>query len=158
MKNDDQIGGLIWLILGIGLSLTSVNLKIGRFHNPGPGFLPFLSGLLLTIFGLVLFLARGFGQSRTGGMAEGKTVSIAKAPKRFSIPIFTLLILLIYILLLEPLGFLLATFFFLFCLFKFVEPKKWLVPFVLSLISVILSHLVFSVWLRCQFPRGILGF
>jgi hypothetical protein len=56
------------------------------------------------------------------------------------------------------LGFLLATFFFLFALFKFVEPKKWLMPFSLSLTSVILSHLVFNVWLRCQFPRGILRF
>jgi len=158
MKKDDQIGGLIWLVLGIGLSLTSFQLRIGGFHNPGPGFLPFIAGVLLTISGLVLFLSRGSGESGAGGVTEGKKAFITKVSRRFSIPFFTLLILLVYILLLEPLGFLLATFFFLFCLFKFVEPRKWVTPLVLSLISVIVSHFVFSVWLRCQFPRGILGF
>jgi putative tricarboxylic transport membrane protein len=157
MKKDDQIGGLIWLVLGIGLSLTSFQLRIGGFHNPGPGFLPFIAGVLLTISGLVLFLSRGSGESKAGKVTGEKTL-ITKVSRRFSIPFLTLLILLVYILLLEPLGFLLATFFFLFCLFKFVEPRKWVTPLVLSLISVIVSHFVFSVWLRCQFPRGILGF
>jgi hypothetical protein len=31
-------------------------------------------------------------------------------------------------------------------------------PLVLSLFTVILSYLIFSVWLRCQFPRGIFNF
>ena len=158
MKRDDRIGGFIWLILGIGLCLGSVKLKIGGFHNPEPGFMPFLSGALLSIFGFVLLLSRGSQVSGTTRMIEEEKAFVTKASRRFFIPFITLLILLIYIALLEPLGFLLATLFFLFSLFKFVEPKKWFMPFILSLTSGILSYLVFSVWLRCQLPRGILGF
>ena len=158
MKRENRIGGLVWLVLGIGLCLGSIRLKIGGFHNPGAGFLPFLSGALLSILGFVLFLSRGSQGAGAGGIKEEEKVLVTESPRRFFVPAITLLILFIYVMLLEPVGFLLATLFFLFSLFKFVESKRWWMPFVVSFTAVIASYFVFTVWLRCQFPRGILGF
>lgn len=158
MRRDDRIGGFVWLILGIALCLGSVKLKLGGLQNPGAGFMPFLSGALLSILGFVLLLSRGSQVSGTGGMTEEKKAFAPRSPKSFFVLFLIMVILFIYVMLLEQLGFCLATLFFLFSLFKFAEPKRWLMPFILSLTSVIVSYLVFSVWLGSQLPRGILGF
>ncbi len=73
-------------------------------------------------------------------------------------PLLTLMTLLAYILLLEPLGFVLTTFVCLLLLFKLSEPRKWLMPMVLSGVTAVLSYLIFSVWLQSSFPKGLLTF
>ena len=156
MKKRIRLDGLVWLVLGIGLCIGSVRLKLGDFHTPGPGFMPFLSGALLGIFGFILI----FATTRSG---EGKEAKEQKTPviwnwKKLISPFLTLLILFLYISLLEPLGFILTTFICLLFLFKLSEPKKWLMPIVLSFATTFLSYLLFSVWLQCQFPKGIFAF
>jgi putative tricarboxylic transport membrane protein len=152
------MGGLIWLILGIGFCLGSLRLKIGGLHNPGAGFIPFLVGALLCFLGLALIITSFPGKLPKGEKDKVGRGSVKGNGKNLLLPFLTLLILVGYVLLSEPLGFLLSTFFFLFFLFKLAEPKKWLMPFTLSLSTVILSFLLFSVWLQSQFPRGVLGF
>jgi putative tricarboxylic transport membrane protein len=78
--------------------------------------------------------------------------------KKFLNPLLAVISLLVYIVLLEPLGFLLTTFLFLLLLFKLSEPKRWLAPLIFSVTAAILSYLLFSVWLQCQFPRGLIKF
>ena len=156
MKKRIRLDGLVWLVLGIGLCIGSVRLKLGDFHTPGPGFMPFLSGALLGIFGFILL----FPTTRS---EQGKEAKEQKTPviwnwKKLISPFLTLLILFLYISLLEPLGFILTTFICLLFLFKLSEPRKWIMPVILSVCTSILSYLVFSVWLQCQFPRGLIKF
>ena len=40
---------------------------------------------------------------------------------------------------------------------KLPQQKKWLLPVVLSVTTVIFCYLLFSVWLKCQLPEGILN-
>ncbi len=141
------MGGLIWFVLGLGLCIESIKLGFGELGNPGAGFMPFISGTFLGLSGLTLTLPSIL--RRTG---EGKSEGLKANWKDF---LFTLLALFAYSLFLEPLGFLLSTFLFLFFLFKLGEPKKWFMPLVLSISTIILSYLIFSVFLKCQFPRGI---
>jgi uncharacterized membrane protein YbhN (UPF0104 family) len=86
---------------------------------------------------------------------KGKDVWINMNWKMF---LFSLSALLAYALLLEPIGFYPIAFLFLFFLFKLTEPRKWLTPAGLAAISVILCYLIFSVWLKVQFPIGIFRF
>jgi putative tricarboxylic transport membrane protein len=158
MKKHDQVGGFVWLLLGVGLCLGSFKLKIGGFHNPGAGFIPFWAGVLLGIFGGVLMISSSLKNRGKVEEEQGKKKRVKGDWKNFLIPILILFILFTYVLLLEPLGFLPATFLFLFALFKISEPKKWVMPLLVSLSTVILSYLLFSVWLQCQFPKGILKF
>lgn len=156
MKKRIRLDGLVWLVLGIGLCIGSVRLKLGDFHTPGPGFMPFLSGALLGIFGMILI----FPTARSWKAEEAKEqkTSVMWNWKKLTSPFLTLLTLFLYLLFLEPLGFILTTFICLFFLFKLSEPRKWMRPVILSVCTSILSYLVFSVWLQCQFPRGLIKF
>ncbi len=136
------------------MCIGSVKLRLGDIHKPGAGFMPFLAGSFLILFGLILLIStvsKGLEEEKKKGEEAWGSVSWKSL-------FFTLLALFAYAFLLEPLGFYITTFIFLFFLFKLTEPKRWLMPVALSLISVIFSYLIFSTWLRVQFPSGILGF
>ena len=158
MKKYVFADGLIWILLGIGMCIGSVELKLGDFHTPGAGFLPFIAGALLAIFGLILMFSTLLSQSRAGKNAGNRWGLTKRDWKRFLNPLLSVAILLGYILLLEPLGFLLTTFVCLLLLFKLSEPRRWVAPAVLSGTTAVLSYLLFSVWLQCQLPKGLLKF
>ena len=151
----DQVHGLIWLILGIGLCIGSVELRLGNLHRPGPGFLPFLSGAMLGLLGLILMVSSFLKELGEKGEPKVESIWVKGHWKKF---FFTLLALFCYATLIEYLGFFSTTFLFFLFLFKLSEPKKWVMPLVLSVCTVIISYLLFSVWLKCQFPRGIFNF
>jgi putative tricarboxylic transport membrane protein len=158
MKKRVQADGLIWFVLGISICIGSVRLKLGSFSTPGPGFLPFLSGASLGIFGLILAFPTIFDRLRKGEESKNDKGLNKWDWKKFLNPLLAVISLLVYIVLLEPLGFLLTTFLFLLLLFKLSEPKRWLAPLIFSVTAAILSYLLFSVWLQCQFPRGLIKF
>lgn len=158
MKHRVAIDGLVWVLLGIGICLGSVKLKLGDLHIPGPGFLPFLSGVSLGIFGLILTFSAAFAKSGEGEEAAYEESRAKWERKKFLNPLITLLILFAYLVLLDPLGFILTTFICLFFWFKLSAPKKWLMPLILSVSASVLSYLLFSVWLQCQFPKGLIKF
>jgi putative tricarboxylic transport membrane protein len=152
MKKHDRFGGLFWFILGAIICIMSVKLRIGTLYKPGPGFTPFLSGAVLVVSGLILMLSTFLKQY----MDEEMGSILVKEGRKNSL--LTLLALFGYIVLLEPIGFLITTFIVLLFLFKITDTKRWLAPVVLSGSSVIVSYLVFSVWLKLQFPKGLFGF
>lgn len=148
-----MVSGLIFFILGVSLCIASMKLKFGYFHKPGPGFMPFLSGAFLGLLGLMLTFSSFLKRVSQEGELNRKKNSVNW--KRVLIYISAIFA---YALVLNSLGFLITTFIFLIVLFKLAEPKRFMVPIVLSLSSVILSYLLFWVWLRCPLPRGILSF
>jgi len=158
MKKYFLADGLIWVLLGIGICLGSVQLKLGDFHTPGAGFLPFLAGVSLAIFGLILMLSTLISQASEGKDGDHREDPTKQHRKNFLNPVLTVAVLLGYILLLDTLGFLLTTFVSLLLLFKLSEPKRWITPVMLSAVTAVLSYLVFSVWLQGQLPKGLLKF
>jgi putative tricarboxylic transport membrane protein len=153
MKTNERVFGLIWIILGAVFCFGATKLSFGNFRKPGPGFLPFFAGAILSLLGLILFFLP----------TVRKEVSKREEPageklwrgKNWKNVLFTLLSLFGYLISIEPLGFLLTSFLFLFFLFKLMEPRKWFDPFIFSGISVALIYYIFTIWLHCQFPRGI---
>ena len=158
MKKYLRADGLIWVLIGIGICFGSINLKLGNFHTPGAGFLPFLAGVLLAIFGLILMISTLFAEANGEKKRENLGHVAGRQQRRFLNPLLTVAILFGYILVLEPLGFLLTTFVCLLLLFKLSEPKKWVMPAILSACTAVLSYLIFSVWLQSQLPKGLLKF
>ncbi len=155
MKSYDLVGGLIWLLLGISLCIGSIKLGLGELHNPGPGFMPFLSAAILGLWGAVLMFLSILKKLDGGEKSNGRRIWVKENWKSF---FFTLSALFGYGLLLEILGFLITTFAFLFFLFKLTEPKSWKIPLAVSGITTILSYLLFSVWLQGAFPKGVFRF
>jgi putative tricarboxylic transport membrane protein len=154
--NSDQVCGVIWFLIGLSMCIGSFKLSLGEIHNPGPGFMPFLTGAVLALLGLVLILLAIVRKLRREEGGEGKEIFFVRENrKRFLISTATLLG---YTVLFEPIGYLLSTFIFFYIMIKLMTPKGWLMPLVLSGSATILGYLVFTVWLKAQFPKGILDF
>jgi len=151
-SSPDQIGGLIWLALGILLCLGSVKLGLGTPRSPASGFAPFLTGCLLGLFGLILTLSSILRES-DGKKSFPETHSRKGWTKGF----LSLLILFLYAALVNTLGFIISTSLSMFFLFKIMEPRKWLKLILISVSTSLLSYLIFCIWLRVSFPKGIFG-
>jgi putative tricarboxylic transport membrane protein len=148
----DGAGGLIWMALGAAFGIGSIGLGLGDLHKPGPGFMPFLTGVLLALLGLFLTVQNA---GKPYGRKEGERVSLRPFWAKGAC---SLIVSFLYAFLLEPLGFLVATFLLFFSLFKVMGARKWLTPILVSFLAVSASYFIFNVWLRIEFPRGILSF
>ena len=155
MKKNVIVESFIWLILGISICIESIRLKLGNFQTPGPGFLPFISGTFLWLFGLILMFSFFLKRLRKEEKLNDKEISKKENWKKL---LLTLIALFGYCFLLEPLGFIISSFIFLFFLFKLTEPKKWVKPLVFSGTTVVLVYFIFIICLKGQFPRGIFRF
>ena len=151
-KKSLQIEGLMWAGLGFALCIGSVKLGLGTLEIPGSGFASFLGGGLLALFGLILTAYSTWEKSLQ--QPKAKVIFTKGTLKQ---PLLSLLILFSYLLFLKIFGFIIATFLFLFFLFKAMEPRKWLTLIVISLCGSLVSYLIFQVWLRVSFPKGIIG-
>ena len=52
----DKWSSLVWLGIGLLICVGSLELSLGTFHHPGPGFLSFFAGLIVGVLALVVHL------------------------------------------------------------------------------------------------------
>ena len=64
--------------------------------------------------------------------------------------------LIVFSLLLDTLGFILSSFFFLVFLIKFVERKSWTTAVLFSLVIALASYGLFEICLQSQLPGGVM--
>ena len=147
----DRAGAMIWIAFGVALGIGSTSLGVGTLHKPGPGFMPCLTGVLLGLFGLLLALLHTGKRSKEEGSEEVSLRSFW--PKGAC----SLAVSFLYAFLLDPLGFLAATFILFLSLFKIMGVRRWFTPVLMSFLAVSVSYFIFDVWLRIEFPRGILS-
>ncbi len=152
MKHPDQYAGIFWILLGTAITVSSFSYGVGSFSAPGPGFITFGAGAILTGLSLLLLISarksKGVAQSLRSlwaGRQTGKAFYIVG-------------LMAAYMLLLSPLGFLISTFFLLILLFR-IQPLYSLKTIVfLSAASTVASIVVFDLWLGVQLPRGFMGY
>ena len=125
----ERWGSLVWLIFGMLITVGSIRLNLGGFHNPGPGFLPFITGVILTGLSLVVFIQSG----RAGEQARRKPFLVNR--QRAWKATLTLIALLVYAVAMNYLGFLVSTTLFLAFLLWAVEPQRWYVVLFGSLLA-----------------------
>jgi hypothetical protein len=51
MEKYDRISASFWICIALAICIESLRLGPGSFINPGPGFVPLASGLILGIVG-----------------------------------------------------------------------------------------------------------
>jgi putative tricarboxylic transport membrane protein len=144
--------GAAAVLLAFGLfALTQARgLRFGTVVAPGPGFFPMClaAALCLTSVGLFVQALRA---------APGGAVPSAGGVRHFAV-VGTLGSLLLYALVLERLGFLLATFALLLFFFKALQRQRWLVAVGGALATSLLTYLVFRIWLGVNLPGGLWSF
>lgn len=146
MSKYDRIIGFIWFVLGSGMAIEGINLGLGKSSLPGIGFVPFLVGSSLGVCGLGLVLL----VTLKGKRSDDKIWDV----QSWKNLVLSILSLFVYAFLMDHLGFLLTTFFFLFFLFKLTASKKWLGPLLTSLLVTVSCYLIFSLWLNVSLPKG----
>lgn len=125
----------------------SKKLSLGVPRAPGPGFFPFYLGLLLIAVALIILFQ---GMKRKPGSHE--TV-LGK-----SRVIMVLVTIFAYSFILEPLGYLLSTFFLMVLLLKIMVKKTWWFGWVVACLITLISYIMFKVWLKVLLPKGMLSF
>jgi putative tricarboxylic transport membrane protein len=151
MKAVRFIPSFIIILISLIFCVSSFKLGLGRFHDPGPGLIPFLVGILLILFsvGVVVETYSSLEKEERPKLFEGK---------RWRMVLLILLSLFIYVPLLDILGFPLATFLLLLFLFKISEEQTWKVAFFASLLTTGATYLLFDYTLNVTLPTGIFGF
>lgn len=141
---------LCLLCVGIILSVSSLRIGVGIPTEPGSGFLPFGTGVLLAVVSLfgIWTDARVFEREKSEHLR-------GESRKRIIIIIGSLLV---YVFTLSKFGYLLSTFLLMGVLFSLVERRNWLIIIVKAIIVTLITYLIFEKWLACQLPQGILWF
>jgi len=141
---------IVLLGIAIAIFVETRKLPIGSFRAPQMGFFPFILGIMLTIFSLLLLWQtikeKGRGRSHTS-VRSGNWKGIG----------LTLGALFAYAFLLECLGYILSTFLLIVFLLRVIGAQKWWVVISGALLSSLASFLIFDLLLDVPLPAGILG-
>ncbi|MEM3484738.1 MAG: tripartite tricarboxylate transporter TctB family protein [Candidatus Methanomethyliaceae archaeon] len=139
---------VIWVGLGSAITYLASTHETGSLREPGPGLIPLLTGVLIVLLGLLMI-------KKTGNEKTQETKDYAKA-LIFPRLAYTILVLVVYIVLFERLGFVISTFLAMFGLSYDVRRRNYFESFVFSGATSLLGYLIFEKLLRCQLPKGIM--
>jgi putative tricarboxylic transport membrane protein len=149
--NNDQVssGGLFFI--GLAISLRSISYELGSPSSPDSGFMPFLTGVGISLLAIVGFI------HSTLRKKKGEAWFSILQGRRWDRALVILISLLAWALLLVPLGFFLCTSLFIAFLLRGIVPQRWPVVIVGALLTATASYVIFEIWLKAQLPKGILG-
>jgi hypothetical protein len=135
--------GIFFFLLSLLVMGESLRVELGTFMEPGSGFLTFGMGLVMCALSVVL-IWRGWGV-RESQVPHARRVVLALAS------------LFVYSLVLNILGFVVATFFLVAVLFHLGQSRQWWLVIGMSALVTFMAYLIFGVFLHVYFPVGFLG-
>ncbi|MBU1209550.1 MAG: tripartite tricarboxylate transporter TctB family protein [Proteobacteria bacterium] len=149
----DRASSMVWMAVGLLSIYGSFQLGLGTLGEPGSGFLSFLAGSFICLMALIVFI-----QSFLQGKGFQVKISTLWKGIRWYRSALVGLLLLVYILVLEWIGFLLTTFLIVLAMVKGVERLSWGKALLISISASAVCYLVFDKLLKAALPRGLLGF
>jgi len=149
MKMEELPPIVFWILLGLYVSWASRGMGIGTLYYPGPGLMPFYLGIglvLISVYMLFcLFLKKSRGEDKTG--PPWRRIGYL----RIAVVVTALII---YSLVIEQVGYIVATLILMAILFGSAGTKKTYAV-IASLLTVLITYLGFT-YLGLRFPPGIL--
>ncbi len=151
VTKQEVISGIVFFLFGIYVIQYSYRfLNFGSFSKPGSGFVPLISGVGIAAIALIWVLLNTIGK---------KPPSVPLwADGIWKLPVLAMLISLAYALLIDPLGYVLATFVFMVTWQIILVREKWWKILLIGVISTAGVYVVFVQLLRVFVPKGPLGF
>jgi hypothetical protein len=136
------------MAFGILIAIGSCQTGLGRLSNPGSGMMTFGIGIFLSLCSLPILIRGLFDLKKSiPSEEEGPWHGV-----RFKNIALILLSMIIYLILLDTFGFVVAAFVCLFILFWGVGSEKWLWALFESGLTVSLVYLIFVVILDVYLP------
>ena len=153
MKRTYLINDLVWIGFASIVCFGGLKLGFGSFHQPQAGFMPFLSGLVLGLLAVVDLISGVINQWKGEKADKEIWVNI-----HWGKLLLTLALLFIYTVFFNTLGFIISTVLLLLFLYRVMEPRRWWVVVIASVITTGLFYVGFKTGLDSQLPGGFLGF
>jgi putative tricarboxylic transport membrane protein len=113
--------------------------------------MPFWSGAFVGILAAILLIQNVISHQTA---APGKT----REKVTWKSIALTLIFFLVYILVLEHLGYIIATTLFVGIILKIIEKKGWFLSSWVAVVMALASYYIFKVWLQAELPKGLFGF
>jgi putative tricarboxylic transport membrane protein len=144
MIKKKYLEGFIWLSLSIFLGIKSIQLDLGTFQSPGPGFMPFMVALFLFSLSLILILQITLSGREEVAQKLGFRVSA----------LCIICYIVAYVFLFRKIGYLFSTFLLMIFVFKSMGIKRWVGTLSAALLVTLLSYLFFGLILNLNLPAG----
>ncbi|MBI4246673.1 MAG: tripartite tricarboxylate transporter TctB family protein [Candidatus Rokubacteria bacterium] len=145
MARRDVVAAAAMLLFAAAATVESARLlPYGVVRNPGPGFFPWWLALTLgtlSLTRLVHSLLPGRAGHEGAGGQVGKVVAL-------------LAVLGVYALVLDLIGYPIATFLLVLFMLRVTERHRWPLALGLALLAAGGSYVVFAVWLSVPLPAG----
>lgn len=144
----EKIVNTIMLLLSTVYLIYARGLSFGSFTYPKVGFIPQLTGTLAVI------ISSGLLIQAIVGKGDSKNVKLQLDWRKF---ILIISCITIYIIMLDPIGYLISTFLVLLSVLKIAGQKGVVIPLAISVITTLVFYTVFKIALSIPLPSGILG-
>jgi hypothetical protein len=151
--NRDVLSSVFWMGVGVVFVVGSFQYRVIKSGTSGPGFVPFLAGVILVILSASLFLSAV--RAGSAAMTLDGFFPHSYSLRRFLV---ALLALPLYVVGMMYLGCFLVSLLFLLFFMKFAEPRSWGIVLAIALLGAATIYVVFSVLLKIPFPTGPFGF
>jgi hypothetical protein len=143
MSSVDRIIGMAALMGGILLVVVGWRLGPGTSQLPGPGFFPLLIACTMSGLGIWLILRPGSGET-----------PLPPESSRWNAFAIALISIFGYAMVLNGIGYVVATFALLAVQLRWVEKQSWSTSLLVSGIAATVSLVVFRVLLKVPLPAG----
>jgi len=158
MLSRDGISGLVCLAISVVLLTQTFGLPPATIVPVGPAFYPRIVLILLMLLSMILIALdfRAMRAARAGGTAA--VAPAAGLPPNYRLVLATFIEFGLYIALLPPLGFRIATFLFVLALQITLEwprsNKHWALAVLVAAATSLVCFLIFQDYLSVLLPRG----
>jgi putative tricarboxylic transport membrane protein len=157
----DIASSLVLTLFSAIFLIYTTRYPLDSWENPGPAVFPLILGGILLILALWRLIRAFLAPAASDRKREmGSKVSALKAflhENQGEAKVLTLTALLVlYILMMQWIGFFVSTFLLVILSSRLMERKDWGRPIVLSVGVSLFCYFLFEVWLKLSFPRGIL--
>lgn len=152
---------LVVILFGAVFLAYTTRYPLDTWESPGPAVFPLILGAVLTILG-VGQLVRALWQStrkdhrekqRDGGRSVRESLLRNRGDGK---ALRMIAVFILYLLMMQWIGFFISTFLFAIISSRLAETKDWGRPIALSAGITLFCYLLFEVWLKLSFPRGVL--
>ena len=145
----EKVGSVLLIVFSVLIMFEARRYPLGTIDNPGPGFLPFLLGLILGGMSIALLI-------RTWEKRENQPKIPSWSERGGWIKVSMIfLMLILFTLFFEIAGYIVNVFVFFFILLRPIGRQKWGWSLLLSIGATSVSYILFERWLMLPLPRGI---
>lgn len=147
----DIIASVLLILVGTGVIIESIRLKVGTPLMPQPGFFPLLGGAVLIGLALVLLVQSFLGRGEASRLPQEAFGELRR-------PVILVVCLGLYTALMEPVGYVLPTFLIAAVILRVLGVTSWKILGSASLGLSIGTYVLFGRILGIDLPAGVLSF